>query len=41
MNRPRILHFLHRHSEALAAAVSLLCVIVGVVLSIEIHPYYR
>jgi hypothetical protein len=41
MNRPQILHFLHRHSEALAAAFGLLCVIVGVVLSIELHPYSR
>jgi hypothetical protein len=41
MNRPHVIHFLHRHSEALAAAFGLLCVIVGAVLSIELHPYYR
>lgn len=41
MNRPKLIHFLHRHPDAIAAAVGLLCVIVGIVLSIELHPYYR
>jgi hypothetical protein len=41
MNHPKLVRFINRHPDAIAAAVGLLCVIVGIVLSIELHPYYR
>jgi hypothetical protein len=37
----RLAIFINRYPTEIAAAVGLLCVIVGVVLSIELHPYYR
>lgn len=37
----KLLRFINDHPTEIAAAVGLLCVIVGIVLSIEFHPYYR
>lgn len=37
----KLLRFINRYPTEIAATVGLLCVIVGIVLSIEFHPYYR
>jgi hypothetical protein len=41
MTLERLVLFINRHPDAIAATVGLLCVLVGIVLSIEFHPYYR